>query len=83
MSDFEWIVEKGAAYPKERREMSGDLIARLERNAHFYASEAKALAEKPDRRDNRHLGSQEAKTIAELMNEAVAALTSTEREQPK
>lgn len=51
-----------------------DLIEKLERNARFYANEAIALAEAPDRRDRRRLGSQEAATISQLLREAANAL---------
>ena len=51
-----------------------DLIEKLTRNARFYRNEAVALAEKPERRDNRFLGSQEAQTISELLSEAASEL---------
>jgi hypothetical protein len=50
------------------------LIERLEREARFYRGEALALAEKPERRDNRRMGSMEALTIAGLLSEAAKAL---------
>jgi hypothetical protein len=62
--------------------MEPGLIERLERNARFYHNEAAALAEKPERRDNRYLGSREAQTIADLLNEAASALQAQETDHP-
>lgn len=54
--------------------MNTDLVAKLERNARFYANESAALAEAPDRRDRRRLGTDEAATISQLLREAADAL---------
>jgi hypothetical protein len=47
-----------------------ELIEKLKRNARFYQSEGEAM--RPQ--DARHLGPNEAVTIAELLNEAAAEL---------
>lgn len=52
----------------------GELVGQLERNAKFYENEAMALAERIERRDNRRLGANEARTIADLLRQAAAAL---------
>ena len=57
--------------------MTADLVEKLQRNARFYQREAEALAEKPERRDNRFLGAKEAQTIADLLCEAADALLPT------
>lgn len=54
--------------------MSQELIDKLERNARFYHNESVALAEAPDRRDRRRLGSEEAATISKLLREAADSL---------
>lgn len=51
-----------------------ELTDKLERNARFYANEALALGESPERRDRRHLGSKEAAMIAQMLREAADAL---------
>ena len=58
-----------------------ELIDKLASNARFYRNESVALAEKPERRDNRHLGAQEAWTISELLYEAAKALEGENHEQ--
>lgn len=47
-----------------------ELLEKLERNARFYDNEAKAM--RPE--GARHLGPKEARAIADLLGEAVAAL---------
>ena len=61
--------------------MNRELIDKLTRNARFYHNEAIALAEKSERRDNRHLGAEEAKTISELLREAAKALEGANNEE--
>ena len=50
--------------------MNADLIEKLNRNARFYENEAAAF--KPA--GARHLGSEEAATIAKLLREAIEAI---------
>lgn len=50
------------------------LVEKLLRNARFYRNEAVSLEEVPDRRDNRKLGADEARTISDLLGDAAAAI---------
>lgn len=55
--------------------MVDPLVDKLLRNANTYSHEAEWLAKNEAHRDNRHLGSREARLIADLLREAAQELT--------
>jgi hypothetical protein len=56
-----------------------ELVAMLERNARFYATESVALNAEGSRRDRRQLGAKEAATIAQLLRRAADAIIASQK----